>query len=385
MLIFITSIIIKNNQLTVKYLKEFQAVTFQFSYKTHVVSFLFKSKNCLKFALTSLLLLAFLNTNAQDKKFKIHTVAFYNLENLFDTINDPNKLDEYSPMMELKTNRGLVYKKKIRNMARVLADIGKGVTNTAPSIIGVCEVENKAVLEDLVNDSLLVDIDYGIVHYNSTDVRGIDVALLYKKNAFTPISTSSHELKIYDPETSKRVYTREQLLVSGNLEGETIHLIVNHWPSRRGGEAKSRPKRVAAAKLNKRLLDSLQTIDPYAKVLIMGDLNDNPNNASVKKVLKAKPTKKVGLKGIYNPYINFFKDGMGTTAYRDSWSLFDQIMVTKPFLEKDYTSFQFYKAGIYNKNYIITKLGAYKGYPLRSLDIMALITALAITSRFMFI
>ncbi|GAL79785.1 hypothetical protein JCM19274_3197 [Algibacter lectus] len=352
--------------MTVKYLKEFQAVTFQFSYKTHVVSFLFKSKNCLKFALTSLLLLAFLNTNAQDKKFKIHTVAFYNLENLFDTINDPNKLDEYSPMMELKTNRGLVYKKKIRNMARVLADIGKGVTNTAPSIIGVCEVENKAVLEDLVNDSLLVDIDYGIVHYNSTDVRGIDVALLYKKNAFTPISTSSHELKIYDPETSKRVYTREQLLVSGNLEGETIHLIVNHWPSRRGGEAKSRPKRVAAAKLNKRLLDSLQTIDPYAKVLIMGDLNDNPNNASVKKVLKAKPTKKVGLKGIYNPYINFFKDGMGTTAYRDSWSLFDQIMVTKPFLEKDYTSFQFYKAGIYNKNYIITKLGAYKGYPLRS-------------------
>ncbi|SFC96371.1 Endonuclease/Exonuclease/phosphatase family protein [Algibacter lectus] len=352
--------------MTVKYLKEFQAVTFQFSYKTHVVSFLFKSENCLKFALTSLLLLAFLNTNAQDKKFKIHTVAFYNLENLFDTINDPNKLDEYSPMMELKTNRGLVYKKKIRNMARVLADIGKGVTNTAPSIIGVCEVENKAVLEDLVNDSLLVDIDYGIVHYNSTDVRGIDVALLYKKNAFTPISTSSHELKIYDPETSKRVYTREQLLVSGNLGGETIHLIVNHWPSRRGGEAKSRPKRVAAAKLNKRLLDSLQTIDPYAKVLIMGDLNDNPNNASVKKVLKAKPTKKLGLKGIYNPYINFFKDGMGTTAYRDSWSLFDQIMVTKPFLEKDYTSFQFYKAGIYNKNYIITKLGAYKGYPLRS-------------------
>ena len=366
MLIFITSIIIKNNQLTVKYLKEFQAVTFQFSYKTHVVSFLFKRKICLKFVLTSLLLLAFLNTNAQDKKFKIHTVAFYNLENLFDTINDPNKLDEYSPMMELKTNRGPVYKKKIRNMARVLADIGKDVTNTAPSIIGVCEVENKAVLEDLVNDSLLVDIDYGIVHYNSTDVRGIDVALLYKKNTFTTISTSSHELKIYDPETNKRVYTREQLLVSGNLEGETIHLIVNHWPSRRGGEAKSRPKRVAAAKLSKRLVDSLQTTDPYAKVFIMGDLNDNPNNASVKKVLKAKPTKKVGLKGIYNPYINFFKDGMGTTAYRDSWSLFDQIMVTKPFLEKDYTSFQFYKAGIYNKNYIITKLGAYKGYPLRS-------------------
>ncbi|MCL5127009.1 endonuclease/exonuclease/phosphatase family protein [Algibacter sp. L4_22] len=322
--------------------------------------------NCLKIAFIGLFFMVFLNTNAQDKKFKIHTVAFYNLENLFDTINDTSKLDEYSPMMELKTDKGPVYKKKIRNMARVIADIGKDVSENSPSIIGVCEVENKAVLEDLVNDSLLVDKDYGIVHYNSTDVRGIDVALLYQKKAFTPISTSSHELKIYNADTNKRVYTREQLLVSGKLEDETIHLIVNHWPSRRGGEAKSRPKRVAAAKLSNHLLDSLQMIDPYAKVFIMGDLNDNPNNASVKKILKAKPSKKLGLKGIYNPYINFYKNGIGTTAYRDAWSLFDQIMITKPLLEKDYSSFQFYKAGIYNKNYIITKNGAYKGYPLRS-------------------
>ncbi|MBP0902711.1 endonuclease/exonuclease/phosphatase family protein [Mariniflexile gromovii] len=306
--------------------------------------------------------------NAQDKKvYKIHTIAFYNLENLFDPVDDPTKFDEASPIMELNINREGIYKKKVKNMASVLADIGKEDTNNAPAIIGVCEVENREVLEDVVNDTLLRDKDYGIVHYHSPDARGIDVALLYQKKLFTPISTSTHELKIFDDQTRKRVYTRDQLLVSGELEGDLIHLIVNHWPSRSGGEARSRPKRVAAAKLTKRLVDSLQSIDPYAKVFVMGDLNDDPTNESVKKVLKTEKNKdKVGLKGIYNPYENYFKDGLGTTAYRDAWSLFDQIMFTKPLLEKDYSSFRFYKSGIYNKNYLIEKAGAYKGYPKRS-------------------
>lgn len=308
------------------------------------------------------------NVRAQDKKvYKIHTVAFYNLENLFDPVDDPTKFDEASPIMELNANREEAYQKKVRNMARVLADIGKEDTHNSPAIIGVCEVENREVLEDVVNDSLLRDKDYGIVHYHSPDARGIDVALLYQKKLFTPTSTSSHELKIFDNQSGKRVYTRDQLLVSGELEGDLIHVIVNHWPSRSGGEARSRPKRVAAAKLSKHLVDSLQVIDPYAKVFIMGDLNDDPTNESVKKVLKAEKNKdKVGLKGIYNPYENYFRDGIGTTAYRDAWSLFDQIMITKPLLETDYSSFRFYKAGIYNKNYLIEKAGAYKGYPKRS-------------------
>jgi len=308
--------------------------------------------------------------HTQEKKFRIHTVAFYNLENLFDTINDPNKLDEYSPIMALKgKNKQEAYRMKIRNMARVIADIGNGITSNMPSIIGVCEIENRAVLEDLVNDSLLADQNYGIIHFNSPDVRGIDVALLYQKKAFTPISSSTHELKIYDDQRQKRVYSRDQLLVSGTLENETIHLIVNHWPSRRGGESRSQPKRIAAAKLNKHLIDSLQTTNPYAKIITMGDLNDNPNNKSVKDVLKAKSKpNKVGLKDIYNPFADFFKNGHGTTAFRDSWSLFDQIMITKPFLGKDYSSFKFYKAGIFNKNYLIKDTGTYKGYPFRSWD-----------------
>ncbi|MBD0823542.1 endonuclease/exonuclease/phosphatase family protein [Aestuariibaculum marinum] len=308
-----------------------------------------------------------INFAQSNKTFKIHTIAFYNLENLFDTINDPKKFDEVSPMMELKTNRSEVYKKKIRNMAMVIADIGKETTHNSPAIIGVSEVENREVLEDLVNDSSLRDKDYGIVHFNSPDARGIDVALLYQKKLFTPTSTTTNELKIYDDNSKKRVYTRDQLVVSGTLEGDPISIIVNHWPSRRGGEARSRPKRVAAAKLTKHLVDSLQVINPYAKVFIMGDLNDDPTNNSVKDVLKAEKNRdKVKLKGIYNPYETYFKDGLGTTAYRDAWSLFDQILMTKPLLDDDYSSFRLYKAGIFNKNYLIGNKGRYKGYPLRS-------------------
>ena len=323
--------------------------------------------NDLKFIVLVLFLSSTFVVNSQKKKFKIHTIAFYNLENLFDTINDPNKFDEYSPMMELKTGRRAVYEKKVRNMAKVIADIGKADTNNSPALIGVSEVENKTVLEDLVNDSSLINKNYGIVHYDSPDARGIDVALLYQKSIFTPISSSKHGLKIYDDKTRKRIYTRDQLLVSGTIDKEFIHVIVNHWPSRRGGEERSRPKRVAAAKLSKHLVDSLQVNDPYAKVFIMGDLNDNPTNASIKKALNAKKDRKdVEFKGIYNPMETFYKNGVGTNAYRDNWNLFDQILITKPLLEKDYSSFRFYKAGIFNKSYLLHKDGKYKGYPFRS-------------------
>ena len=325
--------------------------------------------NHLNYRLTLLLLIVYINlTGQEEKNYRIHTIAFYNLENLFDTINDPTKFDEASPMMEIKVNRSKIYKKKVHNMARVISDIGNDITNNSPALIGVCEIENISVLEDVVNDPFLLSKDYAIVHFDGPDNRSIDVGLLYQKSLFQVISKSTHTLKIYDSDTHKRQNTRDQLLVTGKLEEETIHIIVNHWPSRRGGEAKSRPKRVAAAKLNKHLMDSLQSLNPYAKIITMGDLNDNPTNASVKAILKAKRKKeKVDFKGIYNPFIAMFKKrGLGTTAYRDAWSLFDQIMMTQPFLNKDYSKWTYYKAGIFNQNYLVTKKGRFKGYPLRS-------------------
>jgi len=324
-------------------------------------------KNSLTFLVLLLAINMFSQEEAKQKRYKIHTVAFYNVENLFDTINDTTKFDEASPIMEMNTNREAVYKKKVHNMARVLSEIGADEARNAPAVIGLAEVENREVIVDLANDPALLAKDYGIIHYDSPDARGIDVALMYQKKLFRPISHSSHELKIYDDNTRKRVYTRDQLLVSGELDGDLIHVIVNHWPSRSGGEARSRSKRVGAAKLTKRIVDSLQSIDPYAKVFIMGDLNDDPTNASVKEVLKAEADQEdVGLKCIYNPMENFAKKGLVSNSYRDAWSLFDQIMITKPLLEKDYSSFRFYKAGIFNRLYLTNKRGRYKGYPFRS-------------------
>ena len=293
--------------------------------------------------------------------------TFYNVENLFDTINDTTKFDERSPMMELKTAREEIYQKKVQNMADVISKIGAKTSNNSPAVIGICEVENRAVIEDLANDPALLTKNYGIVHYDSPDERGIDVALMYQKALFRPLSSSAHQTKLSDNSSDGRDYTRDVLLVSGYLEEDLIHVLVNHWPSRSGGEARSRSKREAAAAVNKRLVDSLQMEDPYAKIFVMGDLNDNPTNSSLKKVLKTKGDKrKVGFKELFNPMESFFKKGLGSNAYRDAWSLFDQIIVSKPLLEEDYSSFRFYKAGIFNAQFLITKKGQYKGYPFRS-------------------
>ena len=307
------------------------------------------------------------NSDYSPAEFRIRTIAFYNLENLFDTINDPDLNDEASPIMEMKGDRSKVYWQKVDNMARVIADIGKEEAKTSPAIIGVCEVENKQVLEDLINSKYLKDLHYGIIHYNSQDRRGIDVALLYQKRYFKPTESKSYNVKLYGD--GNRVYTRDQLLVSGVLDGEMIHLIVNHWPSRRGGEAKSRPLRMGAARYNKRMIDSLQKMYEDPKIFGLGDFNDDPINASFKDVLKATGVKNdVKDGGIYNPMEDLFRRGFSTLGYRDNINLFDQIYMTSPTLAKDknYTNWQFYKANVFNPNYLINPKGKYKGYPFRS-------------------
>lgn len=303
--------------------------------------------------------------NSQEKRsFKIHTVAFYNLENLFDTINDVNKNDEASPIMEMKFNRSNVYKKKVSNMAKVISQIGYDYTKRAPSIVGICEVENLNVVQDLINQKELKDENYGIVHYNSPDNRGIDVALIFKKNIFEVKSSSSHEVIITDNNTSNKRPTRDQLVVSGLIDGELIHLIVNHWPSRGADET----KRIAAAKVNNKIIDSLRIIYKNPKIITMGDFNDDPFDKSIKKVLGTKKDRKdVGEKDLYNPFETILVDqGIGTNAYRDKWQLFDQIIISEGFLKKDYEDYQFYRAGVFNKSFLINKKGKYKGYPFRS-------------------
>jgi hypothetical protein len=306
---------------------------------------------------------------AQEKKnYKVNTIAFYNLENLFDYEDDPMTFDNDRTPDGKDHWTEEIYHAKLKNMAKVIAEIGSEITGTTPAIIGVCEIENRRVLEDLLNQEPLIHKDYGAIQFDSPDRRGIDVGLLYRKKLFTPTNFEAHELLIYnDNDISKRIYTRDQLLVSGILDGEKVHFIVNHWPSRRGGEARSRPKRIKAAKLNKRIIDSLFSIDPYAKIITMGDLNDDPLSSSVKDVLNTKKNRdRLKMKELFNPMENMFRKGIGTLAWRDGWNLFDQIIMSSELMKKEYSSYRFYKAGIHNKSYLANSQGQYKGYPYRS-------------------
>lgn len=301
------------------------------------------------------------------KKYNIRTIAFYNLENLFDTINDVNKNDEASPMMELKSNRSKVYWDKIDKLGSVISQIGKDKARTSPAIIGVSEVENLSVLEDLVKSKHLINKRYGIIHYDSPDKRGIDVALLYQKRYFKPVHHEVFNPRIYS--NNFPVYTRDQLLVSGYLDDEMIHVIVNHWPSKRGG-TKSIPFREKAAYQNTKIFAQVREKDPDAKIITMGDFNDDPIESSFKKVLKTKERKKNVNKGdIFNPYEAMFKRGLNTGAYRDNISLFDQILISSSLVdkgEKDFSTYKMFKAMIFNKRFMMQKKGQYKGYPLRS-------------------
>ncbi|MEI6865050.1 endonuclease/exonuclease/phosphatase family protein [Flavicella sp.] len=298
--------------------------------------------------------------------YKIHTVAFYNLENLFDTINNPNSNDEASPILEIKNNRSDIYSKKIKNLAKVISEIGRDKTNAPPTLIGVAEIENKDVLEDLIQSPVLKQNNYGIIHYNSPDLRGIDVALLYNKDKFIPINQLSYELKLWS-DKGYRIHTRDLLVVSGYLENELIHLLINHWPSRRGGEKKSRPFREKAAYLNKKICDSILKNEPKSKIILMGDLNDNPTNSSLKNVLKTEINqKKLNDTTLFNPYESLYKNGYSTLGYRDNIYLFDQIIVNGNFISKNYESLSFYKAHIFNPEYLTVQTGKYKGYPFRS-------------------
>ncbi|MDP3312243.1 endonuclease/exonuclease/phosphatase family protein [Lutibacter sp.] len=302
------------------------------------------------------------------KNYKIKTIAFYNLENLYDTINDPLTDDESSPIMELKENRAAIYQQKLQNMAKVISEIGVEESKNSPVILGVAEIENRAVLEDLAQNHLLKAKKYAVIQYDSPDLRGIDVALLYQTEHFRPIHHEPFTLNLWDDE-GIRIHTRDQLLVSGYLDNELIHVIVNHWPSRRGGEEKSSHYREKAAYLTTTIIEKIKITDPNPKIIIMGDLNDDPHNASLKKVLKTKAKKEeVETGDIYNPMEEMFKKGHHTLVYRDNINLFDQIMFTSPLLtsKRDFSSFKMYKVGVFNPTYLTNQTGQFKGYPYRS-------------------
>lgn len=312
------------------------------------------------------LVLPFFGAAQTKTEYQLRTIAFYNLENLFDTKNDTLVYDD-DRTPEGKDNWTQErYDHKLSQLAKVISQIGSTANETPPDVLGVCEVENKQVLQDLVNQPILRKYDYGIVHFDSPDERGIDVALLYRKQAFIPTAFESRRL-LLSKDDGYRDYTRDQLVVEGVLDNEKIHFIVNHWPSRSGGEARSRPFRLAAAKLNKRIIDSIQRNNSLAKIISMGDFNDDPVDPSFKRILQVKGKKKqLDSMSLFGPMEKPFRKGEGSLAYRDKWNLFDQIYMTANLVSETTETYQFWKAGIFTPNYLVDPQGKYKGYPLRT-------------------
>ena len=355
--------------------------------------------------------------NAQMKRTA--AVGFYNVENLWDTVKSVDYIDATLPAHHVNFHRSVpldslkyleitkdykgpwdydrikgqkvvrkqilsedftpksnknytynIYQQKLKNIAQVISEIGFKYTKTAPAVVGLVEVENRQVVEALTQQDALKKYDYGVVHYNSFDARGIDVALIYQKKRFTVTNSYKKELVLFR-EDGKREYTRDLLVVSGILDGEKVAFFVNHWPSRRGGEAVSMPKRNAAAALLKQEMDALREKNPNIKLIAMGDFNDDPISPSFKNHLKAVGDEKELNEEYpyFNPMYKMYKKGVASLAYRDAPNLFDQIIYSKNLVSgssaEEYTV---YRTEVYAPAYLINKQGNYKGYPFRSWD-----------------
>jgi hypothetical protein len=367
-----------------------------------------------------LTIVIFYSFSAQTAQLKrVAAIGFYNVENLWDTIRSADYIDGTLPKSHRNFHRSIpldslkyldfddaykgkwsddfligkkvvryqaaseeftpkssknythnIYQQKLLNAAKVISELGSKYTKSAPVVVGLAEVENRQVVEDLVKQPPLEKFDFGVVHYNSYDPRGIDVALIYQKKRFTVTHSEKKELVVFNEE-GKREYTRDILVVSGILDGERMAFFVNHWPSRRGGEAVSLPKRNAAAALLKQQMDSVAAKNPSTKLIAMGDFNDDPVSPSFRNHLKAVgDIKELNNENPYfNPMYKMYKNGVASLAYQDAPNLFDQIIYSKNLISDTATQeYSVYKTEVYAPPYLINKEGSYKGYPFRSWD-----------------
>ena len=310
-------------------------------------------------------MLSFAMVYAQDKPYM---VAFYNLENLFDIYDDPETHDEEFLPDGVKQWNETKYQKKLTNMERVLFDMA-AINKEYPVVIGVSEIENRSVLEDLVSQPKLKGANYRICHYDSPDARGVDVAFLYRADVFKLEGSDNIKLVV---EELPDFRTRDLVVMWGTIEGEPFYFLVSHWPSRLGGKEASQFKRDACAKQIRQIKDELLAKNPDTKVIVMGDFNDDATDASIVKVMGAKgKTKDLEVGDFFNPYYAMLRAGLGTLAYQDSWNLFDNICVTENLVNAPEGKLRLikgkkYYGNIFSRPYMLQAEGQYKGYPLRT-------------------
>lgn len=332
---------------------------------------LFKSVSLSAFVVLSLIFILPLNhlsgqttsSGNHQKQFIAISVGFYNVENLFDTIKSPGKNDEeFTPEGPNRWDTPK-YLEKLDRLSEVIAKMGIEMNPDGPAVMGLCEVENAEVVWDLVRHQRIRDRNYQVIHYRSRD-RRVDNAFIYQPKYFQVTHSKSVPIVLPDEPNFR---TRDHLVVSGLMLGEPMHFIVAHWPSRRGGEKRSRHLRVAAADNARSIIDSLKAIDPQAKIVFMGDLNDDPNNVSVRKHLSAHGNiNRMKAGDLFNPFEDLFRKGIGSLAWRDSWNLFDQIIITQSFLGEDRSSFKFHRSEVFNRPFLRQPSGRFQGYPFRS-------------------
>ena len=317
----------------------------------------------------ALTLLLTTGASQAQKKFSVYGVGFYNLENLFDTCHDAGKNDyEYLPD---GANRwtGLKYSSKLKNMARVLSEMG---TDKLPGVgcaaIGVSEVENAKCLEDLCNQEPLKAKNFKYLLLEGPDRRGVDCGLVYNPKLFQVRDVKLVPYIYILPEDSARA-TRGFLTVSGTLAGEHVTIVVNHLPSR-GATSFYREEGGRQIRL---VVDSLVKADPNVKILVMGDMNDDPQDKSMAEALGAKRKMKDVPNepgGLWNPWWDVLASGTGTLQYDGKWNLFDQIIVSNALLDrdgkKDYKTLKLWNYQIFRRDYLLQKEGKYKGNTLRT-------------------
>ncbi len=308
----------------------------------------------------------FLLPASAQRKYSLYGIGFYNLENLFDTCHDEGKNDyDFLPDGSYKWN-GLKYSRKLHNMAYALADLGTDKLPIGCAVIGVSEVENSNALDDLVAQPELAARGYKYVHIEGPDRRGVDCAMLYNPALFT---LRDAILVPYVPELEKdsTFKTRGFLTVSGILADEPVTIIVCHWPSRFSGSF----YRETAGKQVKVIKDSVMKADPNNKVIVMGDMNDDPQNRSMSEMLGARGKIKDVKKGdMFNPWWKVLDSGTGTLSYQGSWNLFDQIVLSHNLIDtketKDYRKLTYYTCQIQRRDYLLQSEGQYKGTPKRT-------------------
>lgn len=282
-------------------------------------------------------------------------IAFYNVENLFDCEDSVDTLDkDFTPKGKKKwgTYR---YQLKLEKIGRAIARIGERQCQLPPICIGLAEVENKKVLEDLLKSDSLQYLPYDFIHYDSPDERGIDTALLYNKDFFEVLDSKAIPVLINDA-NNVRDYTRDILYVKGLLEGEIVHLYVNHWPSKRSGFDETRLKRIEIATL---LHKEIQELDETnAKIIIMGDFNDNPNDDSILHHLVTQDFK--------NPSLDLYLNNQGASKFYGKWMLFDQIILSNAFFESKKNTLTYKESAIFNPEFLTNPRGRHKSEPFRT-------------------